>query len=74
MVNPERSIQFLNAAPEAISESWDRLGEKEKGCVEAKNRRQTLQSLRDSLEKEVKHTGCFIGKGPDEQAKTCPLS
>lgn len=73
MVNSERSIQFLNAAPEAISESWDRLGQKEKGCVEGRKQK-TLQSLRDSLDKEVKHTGCFIGKGPDEQAKTCPLS
>lgn len=45
-----------------------------RAVLEAENRRQTLQSLRDSLDKEVKHTGCFIGKGPDEQAKTCPLS
>lgn len=33
MVNSEQSIEFLSAAPEAISESWDRLGQKEKGCA-----------------------------------------
>lgn len=74
MVNSERSIQFLNAAPEAISKSWNRLGQKEKAVLEAENKGQTLQSLHDSLDKEVKHTSCFIGKDPDKQVKTCPLS
>lgn len=73
MVNSEGSIEFLKAAPEAISESWDRLGQKEKGCVGGQKQK-TLQSLSDSLDKEVKHTGCFTGKGPGKQVKTCPLS
>lgn len=45
MVNSERSIQFLNAAPEAISESWDRPGQKEKGCVAGKKTEDRLFSL-----------------------------
>lgn len=49
-------------------------GSKGEGLCGRQKTEDRLQSLRDSLDKEVKHTGRFIGKGPDKQAKTCPLS
>lgn len=62
---------FLNAAPEAISESRDRLAQKEKGCVGGRKQR-TLECLSDSLDKsstQAAPLGRALAK-----AKTRPLS